>query len=195
ILDDFPLDAFEAADRQTLAFANFFARAGEPGRARGLLDRWEEDRIAGDPTPFSYLETRALIDLAEGEVAAAVEALKRLDEPAPGRCLRCVAFDLGLAHDRVGDSDAAIEAYERHVAMDHPLKLFPGHVSIPLALERLGQLYEARAGESENPTDDLAKAAEYYRRFVELWSDADEELQSRVRAARARLEAIDGRAG
>ena len=46
-------------------------------------------------------------------------------------------------------------------------------------LERVGQLYD-EAGDLEN-------AAVYYARFVELWADADAELQPRVEVARERL--------
>jgi hypothetical protein len=52
----------------------------------------------------------------------------------------------------------------------------------PILFERLGQLYD-EAGDLEN-------AALYYARFVELWAGADAELQTRVEAARARLEEI-----
>ena len=34
------------------------------------------------------------------------------------------------------------------------------------------------------------EAARHYARFIELWADADEELQPRVRAARSRLDEI-----
>jgi hypothetical protein len=37
---------------------------------------------------------------------------------------------------------------------------------------------------------DTEKAALYYAQFVELWADADAELQPQVDAARARLEEI-----
>ena len=47
------------------------------------------------------------------------------------------------------------------------------------ALKRSGELYEAKG--------DRAKAADRYRRFVELWKDADPELQPGVREVRARL--------
>ena len=49
-------------------------------------------------------------------------------------------------------------------------------------LERLGQLYD-ELGDMEN-------AALYYARLVELWADADAELQPRVTVARTRLEEI-----
>ncbi len=50
------------------------------------------------------------------------------------------------------------------------------------ALERLAQLYDERG--------DPDSAANYYARFVELWSEADPDLQPRVQAAQARLEQI-----
>jgi hypothetical protein len=37
---------------------------------------------------------------------------------------------------------------------------------------------------------DTEKAALYYAQFVELWADADAELQPQVEVARARLEEI-----
>jgi hypothetical protein len=37
---------------------------------------------------------------------------------------------------------------------------------------------------------DLEKAARYYAKFVELWENADPELQPRVEAARDRLQEI-----
>ncbi len=48
--------------------------------------------------------------------------------------------------------------------------------------ESLGRLYDEKG--------DLENAALHYAQFVELWEDADPELQPRVVAARARLEDI-----
>ena len=53
---------------------------------------------------------------------------------------------------------------------------------LPQALERLGQLYDAK-GDPDN-------AALYYAQFVELWENADPELQPRVTVARERLQEI-----
>ncbi len=46
----------------------------------------------------------------------------------------------------------------------------------------MGALYEER--------DETDKALLYYGRFVELWQDADPELQPRVEAARRAIEAL-----
>lgn len=48
-----------------------------------------------------------------------------------------------------------------------------------MTYERLGELYDAR-GERE-------KAIDFYTRFVQLWANADPELQPSVRGVRARL--------
>jgi Fic family protein len=50
--------------------------------------------------------------------------------------------------------------------------------------ERLGELYEARG--------DRAKVRDYYGRFVDLWKDADPELQPIVRDVRARVARVGG---
>ena len=47
------------------------------------------------------------------------------------------------------------------------------------ALQRLGELYEAKG--------DAANAAKAYREFIELWKNADPELQPRVAEAKRRL--------
>ncbi len=53
---------------------------------------------------------------------------------------------------------------------------------LAFAYERLAALYEER-GEAE-------KAIYYYGRLVELWSEADPELQPRVSAARRAISAL-----
>ena len=61
-------------------------------------------------------------------------------------------------------------------------RVFQDQASLAASLEDLGQLYDEKG--------DLQNAVLYYAQFVELWADADEELQPRVRVAQARLEEI-----
>jgi hypothetical protein len=58
---------------------------------------------------------------------------------------------------------------------------------LPAALKRAGELYEAKG--------DRAKAADRYRRFVDLWKDADPELQPGVREVRGRIARLATEAG
>ena len=50
---------------------------------------------------------------------------------------------------------------------------------LPGVHRRLGELYEAKG--------DASKAAEHYRAFIDLWKNADPELQPRVTEVRQRL--------
>jgi hypothetical protein len=85
------------------------------------------------------------------------------------------------AFDAAGQRDSAMVMYERYLATPFwiKLKVELDPMSRPAVHERLGQLYEAR-GDGEN-------AAEQYRAFIDLWKNADPELQPRVAEARRRL--------
>jgi len=60
--------------------------------------------------------------------------------------------------------------------------VFSNRPYLPRAHKRLGELYGARG--------DRAKAREYFGRFVDLWKDADPELQRSVTAARTALKRL-----
>jgi hypothetical protein len=55
---------------------------------------------------------------------------------------------------------------------------------MPPTLKRLGELYEQRGNRE--------KALEYYGRFVDLWTDADPELQPIVRDVKRRMARLAG---
>jgi hypothetical protein len=54
-------------------------------------------------------------------------------------------------------------------------------------LQRLGEMYEAKGAVDE--------ALTHYGAFVELWKNADAELQPRVRDVRGRIERLQRRRG
>jgi len=87
------------------------------------------------------------------------------------------------AFEALGEADSVIARYESWLGR----RQLEGRVSadasdLPRAYERLAELYDEKG--------DLEQAAGYYGLFVELWADADPELQPRVEAARARMEEI-----
>jgi DNA-binding SARP family transcriptional activator len=82
-----------------------------------------------------------------------------------------------LAFEALARPDSALARYADALR-------FEGDVSFPIAatiLLPLGPLYR-RAGELAEDAGDGATALHYHRAFVELWSDADPELQPRVDA-------------
>jgi tetratricopeptide (TPR) repeat protein len=89
-------------------------------------------------------------------------------------------------YDALGSADSAIAAYERYLAVHSLGRGATDAFELPIALERLGALYENRG--------DRDRAAAQYRRLAALWRDADLVVQPRVTAARRRAAALDRRA-
>ena len=100
----------------------------------------------------------------------------------------CAFPGLIRSYDAAGEPDSVMALLERYLATSHIGRLGRvDHAYLGPALERLAALYDERQDEE--------KAAEYYARFVELWRDADPELQPRVRAAQGRLDEITAERG
>jgi len=119
--------------------------------------------------------------LAEAEKREddALEAYREADR-SNGDCGTCGLYELASVYDRRGQADSALANYERLLA--HPsliAALYPERYSLSASYKRAGELYEAKG--------DRKKAADSYGRFVELWKNADPELQPAVREVRARL--------
>ncbi len=178
VLERYPLDDVDPLDRPYFQLAQLYAMAGDPSRARQFVALWEE-QVA---VPIGRIYTRGLhrtlseIALAEGRADDAIEEQLQA-ELSPCRTL---CPDLARVYDLAGRPDSALALYQRYV--EHASSSLFRFAVRPLALERLGQLYDER--------DDPENAAKYYAMFVELWADADEDLQPRVRAAQTRLEEI-----
>jgi tetratricopeptide (TPR) repeat protein len=102
------------------------------------------------------------------------------DVVAPHR-LCCARRSRGASARRapLGQPDSAIVYYRRAISVPAVARLWTEGSTLAPSLRRLGELYEGKG--------DRAKATQYYNRFVELWRDADPELQPAVREVRQRL--------
>jgi tetratricopeptide (TPR) repeat protein len=182
-LERHPLETLDPLDRPYLPLARAYAMAGEPERARVLVAAFREEvpehlqkSLFGDD--LGYAE--GYVALADGDYDAAAARFRSMKV---GLCAICGVAELALALDRAGQADSAVVAYERFVALPALVRaLGADDAFLAPSLERLGQLYDERG--------DWEKAAEYYARFVELWKEADPELQPRVQAAQRRLNEI-----
>ncbi len=184
-LTRFPLEEIPPLDRPYGALAEAYARAGRAALAGALLDELAAELPASvlGGMESDLARARAEVALAEGRVEEAIAGFRRADA---GSCTICALPGLALAYERAGAADSAIAVHRRYVETPFSDRFYPYTYALGPLLgpthERLGQLYE-EAGELES-------AATHYARFVELWADADEELQPRVEAAQARLEEI-----
>ncbi len=168
-------------DRPYLSLAGFFALVDQPERAREFLAEYE---ATVDPelqrANAEVHHTRGDIAVAEERYDDAIAEYRLYDERTS--CSICAAAFIGRAYDLAGEPDSAIANYEQFLARPWLDRLFLDGIFRAYTHERLGALYEKR-GETE-------KALLSYGRFVELWQDADPELQPRVEAARRAIEAL-----
>jgi tetratricopeptide (TPR) repeat protein len=189
------LDELHPFDRPYADLAAFYARAGRPERAEALLlelSRAEKQAFA-DSTAFGHWDRRIArataegwVALSRGRAAQAVEAFRRADI---GPCWYCALPALAMAYDAAGESDSALAVLERYVLERYVMdpgrdRVFTDETELRGALWRLAELWEQKGNHE--------KAIDYYTRFVELWKNADPELQPMVSEVKGRLARLVG---
>ena len=186
ILDEalarFPADAIPDGEAPVLDLASISAALGRTLDAEAFLER---HRTAGASFAGSgwdiVLRTVAEARLAQqaGDVAGAAQLYDSLERSV---CTECGLFWKGFLLEANGDRPGAIAAWERYLSRGWHVRHVLDADGLGSVLESLGRMHD----EEGNPE----QAAIYYAQFVDLWQDADPELQPRVAAAQARLEEI-----
>jgi len=182
-----PLKSFDLRQRPYMDVARAYAMGGRPDRARAVLAQYAADvkdttwQRVSSPWQHAVL---ANIALAEHRPLDAVGEFRKADSLPDGPadpCAACLHFYLGRAFDLASIPDSAIAEYELYLTTPRILGPWPLIDAQGLAgvHKRLGELYEAKG--------DRAKAVSHYLQFVELWKNADPELQPKVGEVRARL--------
>ncbi len=127
-------------------------------------------------------------ELARGDPEAALRRLGELrvidGRPGPWEPYRRLSF--GLTFAELGQPDSAVAYLETFIRPAAIADEAFARTQLPAIERRLAELEESRG--------DIEAAIRHYRRFLELWSDADPELEYQVDAARralARLSAIE----
>jgi tetratricopeptide (TPR) repeat protein len=183
ILEAEPFSGMEALNRPHLWFATWFARAGDRAAVEAMLAAYEseipEPYRRGRSVENAYLLTEVSLSLSEKDPGRALELLRRVE---PSDCVFCEFLPAAKVFDALGERDSAIAYFEGYLEASGAQRSAWDNENRGPTLERLAALHE-EAG-------DLEKAAVYYARLVDLWSEADPELQPRVQAARTRLEQI-----
>ena len=183
-----PIKSRPVEQRPYFNFASFYALAGRADKARALIAQFDADvhdstiRTLLMPSRHGAL---AEIALAEHKPLDAVRELWKSDslpDGPPNACASCLFADLGRAYDQANLPDSAMSYWEQYIATSIVGK--EGRDALVLAgiHKRLGELYEAK-GNTE-------KAAEHYQAFVDLWKNADPELQPKVADVRGRLKKL-----
>jgi tetratricopeptide (TPR) repeat protein len=187
-LRELPFSELDPLDRPYLSLVSVYARAGRPDRAGEVLEEFEVLELAGsyENGERDLHWMRANIALAEGRLDEATTEFRRTNSRA-GACRLCAVAGLAESFAGAGRADSAIAVYERYADTPAAYRIFGDRFFLGPTYESLGRLYDDRG--------DWEKAAEYYARFVELWQEADPELQPRVQAAQKRLDEIFAQRG
>jgi tetratricopeptide (TPR) repeat protein len=177
-----PMESLPESERLWTYIVDIAYASGDVPAARAALQSFERDlpRMGVTQAPGALAEARASLALLEGRAADAIPLFREADRTFAS-CDRCAMINLARAFDLAGQRDSAIAYFQKFVDTPHNL-LFEDVNWLAGSYKRLGELYEA-AG-------DLPKAAANLERFVELWKDADPELQPKVRDARERLQRV-----
>jgi tetratricopeptide (TPR) repeat protein/tRNA A-37 threonylcarbamoyl transferase component Bud32 len=182
------------AERRTYEVATWHAWAGRADRAKAvfsLADSAATDTVLRRVRAPERHDALGWIALAEGRYTDAVSEFReadRLPDGPNGDCPICQDHAIGLAFDRAGKADSAIAVFEHFVTTPYYNRLsYADWLYLPWITRRLGELYEAK--------NDPGKAIGYYQRFVELWKDADPELQPQVAQVRERLRRLTAARG
>ena len=180
-------DSLPPGDRRYFLTIETLLETGNRAEAEQLLAEWQE-LVPNDALGALGRDNRsgiqARLAFARGDLAGAARLWEEHRRECPGwpPCSLNAAQGLAQIYEAEGNAAAAIIEYERLLSEPFGDRFWFDAREKGPTLERLGQLYDEAA--------DLENAAKYYAMFVELWEDADPELQPRVEAAQRRLNEI-----
>ena len=183
----YPLRMLAPADRPYFEAATDYARAGKPDKARAVLAAYRAEVV---DTAMLRLQSADLhnalgeVALAANDPRTAMAEFRRGDVGYDGKpareCGPCAEFNLARAFDAANLPDSTIAAYERFINTPYYDRLMvTDALGLAGAHKRLGELYEAKGN--------APKAIAHYERFIDLWKNADAELQPLVAEAKRRL--------
>jgi tetratricopeptide (TPR) repeat protein len=173
-----PLEKLPAPTRPYRELSWAYGVVGRAANVRELQASFEKDRsqlVTIDDEVDRRL-MRGLQALAERRHDEAARQFQAADE---GGCLTCAPVLLAHAYDLAGKPDSALVAYEKYFALLDPFRMQGDQFYLAPSHKRAGELYEAKG--------DLPNAVKHYRAFIDLWKNADPELQPKVAEVRRRL--------
>jgi tetratricopeptide (TPR) repeat protein len=168
-----------------LNVSSLYAYVERPDKARPYLARFDaevRDTALKRQMAPAIANATADVLVAEGKGLEAVEQYRRGDRMPDGpvnSCLACLPLSLAYAFDKAGVVDSAIKYHQAYVTTYDLNRFGMDPRYLALMSKRLGELYEQKGNRE--------KAAKYYNDFVNLWKNADPELQPQVAEVKRKL--------
>jgi tetratricopeptide (TPR) repeat protein len=189
-----PVERLAVPDRPYLTAARYYALVGNLNEARRWLNRYDAE-VKDTLVRHRQHHDRelALASVALGE-RRWDDALREADAATSEADYRAVYratqkyFWRGLIHAGAGHTDDAISSFEQYLTAPEQGRLVNDDAEhLAFTLQKIGTLYETKGN--------VAKAVEAYARLVDLWKNADADLQPRVSELRRRIDRLRGRTG
>lgn len=185
-LSRYPMDSIAPSERNWNLLRALAAEIGDPALARLALAGFVADQASSSTdSAGEHAAYAASVALAEHRWDDAIRLLQEADarfEIEP----RFAMARIGFAHAAAGRPDSAAVWFEQFLATPDPVPFLDAQFRPRIHL-RLGELYEDRG--------DARRAMEQYEAFLQLWRNADPELQPIVQDARSRLGRLRARTG
>jgi tetratricopeptide (TPR) repeat protein len=172
-----------------------FSFLNRPDRARVWLARYDAEvkdtvRRRLDTPVRQRVEAHVL--LAEAKTAEAIVLYRKADRLPDGfrnTCTSCLPINLAFAFSKAGEADSTIFYATQALTIYDPNRVadYQDQFIQPLLYQILGELYEKKG--------DRVKAAEYYRKLMDQWKNADPELQVIVEELKRRVRRLSDNEG
>jgi eukaryotic-like serine/threonine-protein kinase len=161
---------------------SLYAELGRADRARAMLAGFDASRRTAGAVADRWVREAMLGDIAVAE-RKYDEAIRHYREADQIGCTVCRLPELASAYDLAGNRDSTLAILTRYVEQKNEAqRLGTDSRYLASSYKRLGELWEAKG--------DRQKALGYYLKFVELWKNADKELQPTVAQIRQRIERL-----
>ncbi|MDB4875325.1 MAG: protein kinase [Gemmatimonadetes bacterium] len=190
-----PIERLALADRPYLTAARDYALVGNVNEARRWLTRYDAE-VKDTLVRHRQHHDRevALASVALGEQRWD-DALREADAATSEADSRARAFRAaqkyfwrGLIQAGAGRTDDAISSFEQYLTVTDEDRLVHDDAEhLAFILEKVGTLYEAKGNR--------AKAIDAYTRLMDLWKNADADLQPRVSELRRHIDRLRVKTG
>jgi tetratricopeptide (TPR) repeat protein len=167
--------------RDDLQLASIYARANSIERARELLSLYEQSTGQGESESdrsSALWAAYGTISITQQRFEDAIHEFSEARLKVPG-CKICFLLELGEAYAGANQLDSAVAHYDRYLSTPTLNRLQMDNFNLWAVLIGAGHANEALGREEE--------AVEAYNRLLELWQDADPEMQGVVEDVRARI--------
>jgi eukaryotic-like serine/threonine-protein kinase len=178
------MDSVPEATRPYVRLIEMASASGRMDLAKSTLAQLEKSsQVETTDGKRALRAARGFVARAERQFDAAITSFR---EAIGGGCPDCGLPDLGFTYDLAGQADSAIAVYSRYTQA-HAVVLAQRATWLPMIQRRLGELYDAKGN--------VEPALTHYTQFVELWKNADSDMQPQVQKVRDRIRELQRRRG